>query len=228
MTGRGPGVRPVLASVALHLALVAPVVAFTRVQPAAEFETIRITLVSMPAPVEATRPAPPAPPEPEPEPPAPDPTPAPVEAPPPERPPEPRPEPRPDPPRTERPTPPRPAPPATPPPAAEPTPGADGLNIQTEGREFPFPEYLNNVIVQVHRYFRWTDGGTPRATIFFEIMADGSVRNIRVIRPSGNIRFDFAVQGAVETAGNRGAFGPLPDAYAAGSLPVQLEVEPPR
>jgi outer membrane biosynthesis protein TonB len=237
MTGRGPGVRPVLMSVGLHLAILVPVVAFTRAPRPTEFETIRITLVSMPAPVEATRPAPPEPspePAPEPEQPAPEP---PAEQPRPEPVPEqPRPTPPPprpaEPPRTERPTPPRPTPPpaTTPatPPAANPTPGADGLNIQTEGRDFPFPEYLNNVIVQVHRYFRWTDGGTPRATIYFEIMSDGSVRGLRVVRPSGNVRFDFAVQGAVETAGNRGAFGPLPDAFAGGSLPVQLEVEPPR
>jgi hypothetical protein len=32
----------------------------------------------------------------------------------------------------------------------------------------------------------------------------------------------------VETAGNRGEFGPLPDGWAAPTLPVQLEVEPPR
>jgi periplasmic protein TonB len=224
MTGRGPGVRPVLASLTVHLAILAPIVAFTRVPRAMEFETIRITLVSAPAPVEAARPAPPEP-EPEPEPVAEEPTPEPVVEPPrPEPPPE---RPR-EPPPPERPTPPRQTPPPRTPPAAEPTPGAEGINIATEGRDFPFPEYLNNVVAQLYRYFRWTEGGTPRATIYFEITPDGSVRNIRMIRPSGNIRFDFAVQGAVETAGNRGAFGPLPEAYVGGSLPVQLEVEPPR
>jgi periplasmic protein TonB len=229
MIGRGPGVRPVLVSLALHVAILIPIVAFTRPPRPTEFETIRITLVSMPAPVEATQPAPPPEPaperEPEPEPVVEEPTPAPVVEPP--RP-EPQPQRPPERPRPEQPTPPRPTPPPATPPAAQPTPGAEGLNIETEGRDFPFPEYLNNVIIQVHRYFRWTEGGTPRATIYFEIMADGSVRNIRMIRPSGNLRFDFAVQGAVETAGNRGAFGPLPEAYVAGSLPVQLEVEPPR
>jgi TonB family protein len=66
------------------------------------------------------------------------------------------------------------------------------------------------------------------AVVYFEITTDGGVRNIRMVRSSGNIRFDFAVQGAVETAGGRGAFGPLPEGFAAPFLPIQLEVEPPR
>jgi outer membrane biosynthesis protein TonB len=218
---RGPGTRPVLASVAFHLVVLVPMVMYTSAPAPVEFDTIRITLVSAPQPVEATEPVPPQL-EPEPEPVVEEPVPEPVVEPP-------RPEPpqRPPPQRVERPTPrPTTPPPATPP--AEPTPGAAGLNIQTEGIEFPFPAYLNNVILQVHRYFRWTEGTNPRGTIYFEIQSDGSVRNIRMVRPSGNIRFDFAVQGAVETAGNRGEFGPLPDGFVASSLPVQIEVEPPR
>jgi periplasmic protein TonB len=231
MNRRGPGVRPVLASLALHLAILAPVLAFTRVERAMEFETIRITLVSAPAPVEATQPAPTSEPALETE------ADAPVETTPPE--PvreEPRPEPtpqrQPEPPPAEQPRPtpdptrPAPTPPRTPP--ADPAPGTDRLNIATEGRDFPFPEYLANVMEQVRRYFRWTEPTSPRGTVYFEIMSDGSVRNIRMVRPSGNLRFDFAVQGAVETAGTRGAFGPLPDAYAGPSLAVQMEVEPPR
>ena len=113
-------------------------------------------------------------------------------------------------------------------PADAPTTGGEDLNIATEGREFPFPEYLANVITQVKRYFRWNEDTRPKATVYFEITPDGSVRRMRVVESSGNIRFDFAVQGAVETAGNRGEFGPLPDAYAGAFLPVQLEIEPPR
>jgi outer membrane biosynthesis protein TonB len=222
MMKRGPGARPVLASVVFHVGVLVPMFVFTRAPEPVLFDTIRINLVSMPTPVEATQPAPP-PPEPEPEPVVEEPAPEPVAEPP-------RPEPqprRPEPQRTE-PPPPRPTPPPQRTPPAEPTPGAEGVNIQTEGIQFPFPEYLNNVVIQLHRYFRWTEPGNPRGTIYFEILPDGSVRNIRMVRPSGNLRFDFALQGAVETAGNRGAFGPLPDAFAGASLPVQLEVEPPR
>lgn len=232
MTGRGPGIRPVVASLALHLAIVVPIVAFTRAPRSVEFDTIRITLVSAPVPVEATRPAPPEPEpetqpeaveEPTPEPVVEQPQPDPVVDPPRPEPPPQRPAERP---RTERPTPPAPTPRT--PPAAEPTTRTDGINLETEGIDFPFPEYLNNVVAQLYRYLRWTEPGNPRATIYFEITGDGSVRNIRMLRPSGNLRFDFAVEGAVETAGNRRAFGPLPDAYVGASLPVQLVVEPAR
>jgi outer membrane biosynthesis protein TonB len=221
---RGPGARPILVSLGFHLAVLVPLVAFTRLPRAMEFETIRITLVAPPPDaIEAPEPATPTLPEPEPEPV--------VEEPVPEPEPEPEREPEPTPPppeRVERPPPERrPTPPPRTPPA-EPTPGAEGLNIETEGRDFPFPDYLNNVIIQVHRYFRWTEGTNPRGTIYFEILSDGSVRSIRMVRSSGNLRFDFAVQGAVETAGNRGEFGPLPDGYAGTSLPIQLDVEPPR
>lgn len=228
---RGPGWRAIGLSALIHGVLVVPML-FARPTQPIEFETIRINLVS-PPPADVVDPEPASPqlaPEPEPEPEQVAPTPeATVEETPPERPPEEdieRPE-------TERPpeTPPERTPPATTEPsdpADTAAAGGEGLNIQTEGREFPYPEYLSNVIIQVHRYFRWSGDDHPRGVIYFEILRDGSVRNIRMARSSGNIRFDFAVQGAVETAGNRGAFGPLPDGFAAPTLPVQLEVEPPR
>lgn len=229
MTGRGPAWKAIGLSLLIHGIVVAPVMVFARPPEPIEFETVRITLVS-PPPAQAVEPEP-APaqvaPQPEPEERRPEPDPE-VET---------REEPPPEPPEPERERPDTEKPPETPPQQTTTSPetppedadaGGEGLNINTEGREFPYPEYLNNVIIQVHRYFRWNDGGQPRGVVYFEIMRDGSVRNIRMVRPSGNLRFDFAVQGAVETAGNRNAFGPLPDGFVAPTLPVQLEVEPPR
>lgn len=231
MSRRRPGSKAFLISAAVHGVLLVPLVVFARPPQPMEFETVRVNLVS-PPPADVDQPeseATPSPPQPDPEPAQETPTPdAPARE-------EPPPEPRRDDverPRTE-------APPETRETPAQPTPqrteetppattGGDDLNIATEGREFPYPEYLGNVIVQVKRYFRWTDDSHPRGVIYFEITRDGDVRNLRMARSSGNIRFDFAVQGAVETAGSRGAFGPLPDGYAAPFLPVQLEVEPPR
>ncbi len=219
-------------SLAVHALLLVPLVVFAKPPEPMEFETIKLNLVS-PPPAEVVEPEP-APPEPEPRP---EPQPQPVQ----ERPepepeaeavePEPEPEPEPEREDIEKPpeTPERQAetePTEQPPDSAE--VGGENLNIATEGREFPFPEYLSNVIIQVNRYFRWSDDSRPVGVVYFEITPDGRARSIRMVRPSGNLRFDFAVQGAVETAGNRGAFGPLPDAYAGGFLPVQLEIEPPR
>ena len=227
MSRRGPGGRALGVSLLIHGIIVAPVVLFARPPQAMEFETYRVNLVAAP-PVQTLAPEPAPPqvaPAPEPEPERVVPTPeVKVEEPPPKKEPEPEKR-RPDvekPPETQ---------PETRPskePATDAEAGGDGLNIDIEGREFPYPDYLSNVIVQVHRYFRWNDETRPRGVVYFEIRADGSVRNIRMVRPSGNRRFDFAVMGAVETAGSRGAFGALPDGYAADILPVNFEVEPPR
>lgn len=226
--GRGPDRRAIGVSLAVHVLVLVPVIVLARPPEPIEFETIKLHLVS-PPPVEAAEPAPAPPvtlPQPQPDPPEqrvepePDVT---AEEPPPKPP-----EPEKEEPETEKPpeTPPQTTPSSDPP--EEPTEGGEGLNINTEGREFPFPDYLSNVVIQVNRYFRWSDEGRPRGIVYFEILRDGTVRNIRMVRPSGNRRFDFAVLGAVETAGTRGAFGPLPDGYVAPTLPVQLEVEPPR
>ena len=230
MSQRRPGATALIVSVAVHAVLVVPLVVFARPPAPMEFETVKVTLVS-PPPAELVQPQPEpvqAQPQPEPEPvqetpepearvqeePPPKPKREDIEKPKTEKPPETPETKQPQPKRTEE--------------QPEANVGGDNLNIATEGREFPFPEYLGNVIVQVKRYFRWSEDSHPKAVIYFEITEDGSVRNIRMVRSSGNIRFDFAVQGAVETAGNRGAFGPLPEGYAAPFLPVQLEVEPPR
>lgn len=228
---RRPGWKAIALSLGVHALLVGPLVAFARPPKPLEFETIRVNLVSPPA-AQALAPEPVQPsvqPQPEPEPPAPQPKPKVQEKPPePEKPP---PEKKVEKPKTEKPpeTPPKSDPkPADRPATDSAATGGDNLNIRTEGREFPYPDYIANVLVQVNRYFRWNDTSRPKGVVYFEILEDGSVRNIRMFRSSGNIRFDFAVQGAVETAGTRGAFGPLPEGYAAPMLPVTIEVEPPR
>jgi protein TonB len=223
----GPGGRAFAVSATLHAVLLVPLIFLMRTPEAIAFETIRVNLTMAPPAETSEAPVDPAPapaqPEPEPEV-VPDPESTTIEDPPPE----------PDPEEVERPetekppeTPPQPRPePAEEPPSAN--AGGDEMNLSTEGREFPFPDYIENVIVQVRRYFRWDGDTRPRGVVYFEILSDGSVRNIRMARASGNFRFDIAVQGAVETAGNRGEFGPLPEAYVGSSLPVQIEVEPPR
>ncbi|MFO7892788.1 MAG: TonB C-terminal domain-containing protein [Longimicrobiales bacterium] len=226
---RGPSPTALGVSLAIHAILLVPLVVFARPPEPIEFETVSLEVHLMAeeqAELVQPEPQPPQPePEPEPQPPEPEPEPEPeseaVE--------EPEPEPEPEREDIEK-------PPETPEPRAETTEeppdsavsGGENLDIATEGREFPFPEYLSNVIIQVNRYFRWSDESRPVGVVYFEITPDGGVRDIRMVEPSGNLRFDFAVQGAVETAGKQGAFGELPEAYAGSFLPVQLEIEPPR
>jgi outer membrane biosynthesis protein TonB len=105
--------------------------------------------------------------------------------------------------------------------------GGEGVDVQLEGEEFPYPEYLENIILQLNRYFRWSGAGNLEAKVAFEIMRDGSVRRIRVLQKSGNINFDLEAVSAIEQAGKRGAFGALPKGWVNDRLPISFSFLPP-
>ena len=109
-----------------------------------------------------------------------------------------------------------------------PSNGTDAVTVKTPGLSFPYPDYLRNIVSQVYRRWDRPRGGTRRAEVFFMILRDGSVRDIRFLTPSGDFTFDLAAQGAVESAANAGAFGALPDGYPQDVLPVSFYFEPGR
>jgi len=112
-------------------------------------------------------------------------------------------------------------------PVTAPGTGTDATTIKTPGLEFPYPEYLRNIMNQVYR--RWGAPNTAlRAEIGFVIGRDGSVRQIQVMKRSGNFAFDLDAQGAIEAAGNNRAFGPLPDGWTSEVLNVVFVFEPRR
>ena len=123
-----------------------------------------------------------------------------------------------------------PAPPTNPdtlPPDVEPSTGQDAATVNTSGVEFPFPEYLRNIVAQVHRRWQRPSGNVSfRAEVQFFIHRDGSVSNFRFVTRSGNFGFDLEAQGAIEAAANAGAFGPLPEGFASGVLPVSFFFDP--
>lgn len=105
--------------------------------------------------------------------------------------------------------------------------GAEAVNVELEGEIFPFPEYLQNIIRQVHRYWRPpTDKRALRAELSFVIHEDGSVLDIRWIRRSGDVEFDLEARGAIESAGRQKAFGPLPEEYPRDRLRVSFFFDP--
>jgi protein TonB len=127
--------------------------------------------------------------------------------------------------------------PQTPQPAAAPAPapvspsgapgGTDVATIRTEGVEFPFPGYLNNLVAQVYR--RWHPAPSSAllaAEIFFFVHRDGSVTGLQFIRRSGSFAFDLEAQGAIEAAGRAGVFGALPSGYGPDILPVSFYFNP--
>ena len=92
--------------------------------------------------------------------------------------------------------------------------------------ECPSAGYCENIVRQVRRYFRRPDGSNGSAEACFRILRDGSVDNIAVGRVRGGFTFRLAVQEAVEQAGMRKAFGTLPAAFNAATLPVCVDISP--
>jgi periplasmic protein TonB len=235
-----PRYAAVAASLTLHAALLGAFWYSGRqlAERLPEFRVYRVNLVSPPPqvqgdPAPAVAASPEAPPAPEPAPvetppppPVAQPTPTPTPTPTPQ-PAEPRPQPQPAPrePRAEQPQPAAPAQGNNPQPV---TVGGDGINVRMDGADFPFPGYLENVIVQINRHFRWSGAPNLEAHVHFYILRDGSVGGMRVIRPSGNVRFDLEATSAVEQAGRRGAFGRLPDGWQQDRLWVSFRFLPPR
>lgn len=107
--------------------------------------------------------------------------------------------------------------------------GGEGLDVRTDGARFVEPAYLENIVRQVNRYFRRPAGSvSDEAEVRFWINRDGSVSEIEVLRASGSFRFRTAAMEAIEQAGTRKAFGPLPRAYPADRLPVSFYFRPSR
>ncbi len=106
--------------------------------------------------------------------------------------------------------------------------GTDVANVDLAGLRFPFPAYLNNIVTQITVRFRPPSDRPISAVVFFRVMRDGSVTDIRVHQRSGDRRFDLEALGAVEAAGQARAFGALPSGFSDDMLPIYFTFEPSR
>lgn len=105
--------------------------------------------------------------------------------------------------------------------------GTDVANVRSEGIEFPFPGYLNNIVRQIAVNFRPRDGNLGlRAEVTFLVHRDGTVTNLKFINRSGNYAFDLEAQSAVEAASRARSFGPLPSGFHDDVLPVYFSFDP--
>jgi outer membrane biosynthesis protein TonB len=219
---RGPGSKPVVLAVLLHASAVALFwAAGVRVRhDLPEFVQYRVQLVSPPPtvagppqPVEETTAPVVTPPEPAP------------------TPPEPQPKPKPQT-QAAQPKPvqtkPQEAKPAVGENAKPAAVGGENVNIAMEGQEFPYPDYLQNILLQLKRYFRWDGAANLSAQVVFYIKRDGSTAGVDVVKGSGNFRFDVQAIEAVDQAGRAGAFGPLPRDWQGDKLYILNTFEPQR
>jgi outer membrane biosynthesis protein TonB len=222
--GRPPGTTVGLAgTVLVHAAAAA--FAFTQVKAVkAGPPSYAVELVAAPAAAPKQRLAreavPTPPPEEKPAPVKPPPKPKPTKAPAP-------PEPKAPPTEAKHEPPPKTAAPVAPAPGEAPSTGTDVATIKTPGLQFPFPEYLRNIVTQVYRNWdRESARQNSFAEISFLILRDGSVRDIHFVTRSGSFSFDLGAQGAIEAAGNSRSFGQLPDGWDADVLPVSFYFKP--
>ena len=233
-TAPGASLRgPLAFSAVLHVAAVAALIGAQRDRPDALPPMYKVNIVAAPPGPRAigtvNPPATPTPPAPTPPPPRPETQersmPAPPTATPPRR--------QPPPPAT--PVPPTPGV-TTPSRTPSPTPagggptggrGADVATVRTEGIEFPYPGYLNNIVRQVAVRFKPDNPRAAlRAEVMFIIRRDGSVADVRLITPSRNYAFDLEARGALDAAARSGAFGPLPAAFPDDALTVIFSFDP--
>jgi len=118
---------------------------------------------------------------------------------------------------------PRSTPKAQPAPGEKASTGDDVATVSTEGIDFPFPEYLENVVSQVRlEWTRPSQNVALEAEVSFLVHRDGSVSQIHFVKRSGNFAFDLEAQGAIEKAGVLNAFGPLPKSWASDVLFVRF------
>lgn len=117
--------------------------------------------------------------------------------------------------------------PVTPLPGETPKGGSDVANVKTLGKEFPYPEYLRNLVTQIYRRWNRPAGNAAlEAEVTFVIWRDGSVHDIKMLRSSRSYSFDQEAEGAVDAAARAKAFGPLPAGYPADYLPISFRFTP--
>ena len=105
--------------------------------------------------------------------------------------------------------------------------GTDVATVRSDGIDFPFPGYLNNIVRQIALNFKPRNASARlKAEVRFLIHRDGSVSDLTFVRRSGNFSFDLEAQGAVEAASSAGAFGPLPTGFSDDVLPVVFSFDP--
>jgi protein TonB len=105
--------------------------------------------------------------------------------------------------------------------------GADVANVKTDGIDFPYPGYLEQIVRAIRLRFRPPAGmAALTAEVSFLIKRDGSIMGFRFTKNSRNFNFDLEVQGAIEAAANDKAFGALPRDFKDDVLPVVFSFDP--
>jgi TonB family protein len=101
-------------------------------------------------------------------------------------------------------------------------PGTTPRSISLDVQDFPYTYYLRLIHAKIDE--RWNRPRGPisrseRTVVLFEILPDGSVRNVQVEQPSGNEGLDSSALRAVQDAS---PFPPLPQEFKGSHLRVHF------
>jgi outer membrane biosynthesis protein TonB len=107
------------------------------------------------------------------------------------------------------------------------SPGGEGIRVRTPGDPCPVAGYCENVAVTVQRFFRPPAGSAGAVgEVCFRVLRDGAAADMRIASlRGGGPAFRLAMLEAVEAAGQRRAFGPLPRAFDP-AVPWCVELSP--
>lgn len=100
----------------------------------------------------------------------------------------------------------------------------DGVGIEADLPNFPYPWYITQVRTELWQ--RWSQrmpGTGGEAMIQFSILKNGSVVDLRVESSSGDAGFDFTALSAVQDAA--GSFPPLPRGFAEPFLKIHVRFQ---
>jgi len=106
--------------------------------------------------------------------------------------------------------------------------GSGGVGF---GQGSPFGNRFGNYATMLRQKVaeKWQTGDVdprihtlPAAIVTFDLMRDGSVRNVRVVQSSGNLALDYSAQRAI---GDASPFPPLPAAYERNDAAVEFWFE---
>jgi TonB family protein len=87
-----------------------------------------------------------------------------------------------------------------------------------------FPGYAQQIQELIARKWRTGDvdpnlQSAPTVIATFDLMRDGTTRNIKLLQRSGILSLDFSVQRAIQDAS---PFPPIPAGYDKDSVPVEF------
>ena len=106
--------------------------------------------------------------------------------------------------------------------------GSGGVGV---GLGSPFGNRFGNYVTILRQRVaeKWHTGdvdpriqSAPRVIVTFDLMRDGSVRNVRIAQSSGNTALDYSAQRAIYDAS---PFPPLPPAYERNDAVIEFWFE---